>query len=365
MSLFSLLPAAAYGADFGYAFNNAAAVAGWRFEHVDEAFFTDGGLFLKGNNYVTISPPAGFTAPLRRLAMELSFKAPKSLLAKISLKDAHGRVIHKVVKVQVLDGSDEATDLSLYFGKLEGAENYINDFVVEFYTQETMKVRLDSLRLYEPGAMGVASMLWGEFWKPDFITGATVGFVTTPSVGGIGFITMLYVLAAVAFAAAFLFVRYSGQRFLPRRASRVFIMIAILTGGIFIVRMDYNWLNIWRDDVKVFSGADVGERIDIVYNRDFDSFFDFIEFARGVVPPGRSLRPAGIGYKNALAIIARYYLLPTETSREADLLWSYGESLRLDPVTGALYDVKGKLIAPRVRVFAKYAVNAAIYEVIK
>lgn len=362
-----LPPQAAYGAGQSTLFNSYESVSKWRFEHVDEARFTEGGLLLKGNNFVKIAPPEGFHAPIRRVAMDLRFKTLKSFVTNLSVKGSQGWVSVRTVRVKVLDGSDDVTNLRVYFGKQKGggSEAYINDFAVEFYSTENINVRLDSLRLYEPGGLELVSILWEEFWRPDFITRAIVGFVATPAAGGIGLMTMLYVLAAITFASFVIFYRLSRRPLSARRASSALVIIVLLAGVIFTVRMDYNWFTVWRDDLKTLSGVDVAERIRIVNNRNFDSFFDFIDFMKESVPPGRTIRPATIPLDSPMAAIARYYMLPLKESSEADLLWSFAETLRLDPRTGALYDGEGKQIAPRAELFAEFAKNAAIYEVIK
>ncbi|MFQ5427583.1 MAG: hypothetical protein ACE5EZ_01245 [Thermodesulfobacteriota bacterium] len=367
LSVFMLPPQAAYGAGQSTLFNSYESVSRWRFEHVDEARFIDGGLLLKGNNFVKISPPAGFHAPIRRVAMDLRFKTSKSFVTNLSVRGSDGWVAGKYIKVNVLDGSEKITHLRVYFGKHDGggAEAYINDFILEFVSSENINVRLDSLRIYEPTTSELLSLLWEEFWRPDFITGSTVGFVTTPEAGGVGFMGMLYVLVAITFASVVIFYRLSRRPLSARMASSALVLIVILAGVIFTVRMDYNWLTIWRDDVKTLSGVGVDERIRIVHNRNLDSFFDFIDLVKRTVPSGSAIRHAASDHNTQLSYIARYYMLPIEDSVKADLLWLYGDSLVFDPGSGALYDGNGKLVAPKVKLFAKYAENAAIYEVIK
>ncbi len=363
-TIFFLSPLA-YGAGDTFVFNNFEIVSRWNFENVQEARFTGNGLLLEGNNYMRISPPAGLRVPLRRGAMVLRFKTPKSLVSNISLRSADNRVVRKHIRVNVPEGSDKVTTLRVYFGKYRSKESYINDFAVEFFSVERISLRLDSIRLYEPSTMELASIFWEEFWRPDFITGSTVGFVTTPAAGGLGFMGMLYIFTAIVFAALFVFCRFTGQPLSPRKAARNLLLILLFAGVIFAVRMDYNWLTIWRGDVRTLSGADVGERVRIVHNRNLDSFLDFIDYVKRTVPSKRAVRPATRGHNEQLSYIARYYMLPVEDSREADLLWSYGDSLSFDQSTGALHDSNGRLIEPKVRVFAKYAENAVIYEVIK
>jgi len=363
MSLFPFLPSAAYGVDASFVFNNKRALSGWRFEHVEKARFAEGGLLLIGEKYMKIAPPTGFRAPLRRMAMELSFKTPKSLICNVLVKSADGRKARKSVKVKILEGGDEERHLRVYLGKAV-AGTYIDDFVVEFYGPDKLEVSLDSLRLYEPTTAGIASMLWDEFWRTGFVSIDLMVNVPSPKADGLGFISMLYILIALAFITAIAIYMVRGHGLSLRKSLGVLVIIFLVAGVLFTLRMDYKWLVMFRDDVKTLPGADVGKRIRLVNNRHYDSFFDFLDFVKRSVPAGSAVRPATIAKTQPLAAIARYYLLPVDTSENGGFLWSQGEA-RLDPESGALYDGKGRLIAPRVRLFARYSGNGAIYEVIK
>jgi len=365
--LFSSGPLPAYGAQRGFVFNNAGEVSKWRFEHVDRARLTEGGLLLEGNNYIRIAPPIGFSWLARRVAVELRFHTPKSLICNIRVKASDGLEYGSSVKVKSTGGGRAGQVLRLYLGKHRRGtgESHINDFVLEFYSTESVEVRLDSLRFYEPAGLGLVSLLWGRFWTPDFIMGTTVGFVTTPSIGGLSFLSVLYIVIAAVFILVLIICKVRGEGLSSQRLARFFVLIVLFFGLLFAVRMDYNWLSIFSDDVRTLSKMDVDRRIRIVNQKDLDTFFDFIKFVKESVPPQSSVRPATIPRDAPLAAIARYYLLPLEDSATGGFLWSYGQSLRIDPSSGALYDEKGRLIAPKVRPYAVFAKNAQIYEVIK
>ncbi len=346
-----------------FLFNDPAGVRNWRFDHVSRARLTRDGLALRGSNYVRIAPPSGFTFPARRLAMEVEFWAPKSIVCNLRVKASNGWVGMKTLRAKILDGSDGRARLDFYLGKVGGRGVQVQDFVLEFYSTENVVLRLQSIRLYEPTTAEVASLLWEEFWRPDFITGATVGFVTTPSAGPLGFLSILYILMAVLFTAILIIWRTRGGSEWRKDVTKAVVVVIASAGILFALRMDYNWLVIWRDDLKTLTPVGVDERLRIVYNHNFDSFLDFISFVKESVPPGQAVRPATLGYDTPLAAIARYYMLPLEHSASARYLWSYGEVLYTDPATSALRDSKGRLIAPRARLFARFATNAALYEV--
>jgi len=296
MSIFSLLPLAAYGAGPGFVFNNSSAISRWRFEHVSEARFINGGLLLKGNNYVRIAPPTDFRRPAGRMAMELRFKAPKSLIVNIRIRASDGWQVAKTVRVKVAGKGDMEKTLNIYLGKHSGgkADTYLRDFVVEFHGKEEVTLRLDALRLYRPGGLGLVSLLWGEFRTPDFITGQTIGFVTAPEAEGLGFISMLYILIGLAFIAVLILYRLKGHGLSRSMATGALVIIFLFASFLFTLRMDFNWLSIFRDDVKTLSPVGLEKRIDLVNNRDLETFFDFIRFVKESVPAGVSIRPATI-----------------------------------------------------------------------
>jgi hypothetical protein len=310
-----------------------------------------------------MAPPPGFDLRAGRLAIEIDLRSEKSLLTNIRARALSGWQVMKTVKTKVLDGTDGRTRLRVYLGRTGASNVWIQDFVVEFYSTESIGIRIGRIRVYEPTMAGVGSLLWHEFWRPDFVTRATVGFVTTPEAGGVGLPLMLYVLAAFVFVAALILLRFRGRGHGRVEAARLGVVIILGAGLLFAVRMDYNWLITWRDDLKTLSPVGADERLRIVNNHNLDSFLDFIAFLKKTVPPGRSVRPATLGHDSPLAAMARYYLLPIESSAGASLIWSYGEVLRFEPATGALHDSKGRLVARRARPFASFADNAVIYEV--
>jgi len=371
LSLFLLMPSGALGAGADLVFNMAEAPEALSFENVNEAHIRDRGLLLEGKGYVKIGPKGGLRAPLRRLAVELHFTTAQSLIIDIRVRSTHGWEGSKTLRVNAQRGEGKERVVRLYLGDtgvddVTGeAENYIDNFIVAFSGAENIGVILHSLRFYEPTAFGRAALYWQEFWRPDFITGTTVGYVPTPVAGGVGFISILYIFIGLAFIFTLLLSLARGNGIVPRKAAKNLIIISLLAGALFALRMDYNWLTIWRDDIKTLSGVDVDKRIRLVNYNAYDKVFDFVDFIKRTVPPGRTVRPATMKNNTSLAAIMRYYMLPIEDSVDAGLLWSYGEVLRLDPWSGSLYDADGRLIAARARLFARYTDTAAIYEVIK
>jgi len=370
MTLIPFLPSAVYGADRDFVFNNTEALSGWRFENVKEARFSQGGLLLKGNNYLTIGRGSAFAAPAGGVAMKVRFKAgtPENLVFHILLKTDKGWESAKTKRVNAGAAPDEESVIRLYLGKAPASRssgpNHYN-FGISFSGADKIVVRLDSLRFYKPSFLGLFALYWEEFWTPDVIVGTTVGYVATPSAGGLGFISMLYIFTGLAFIPALFLSRHGGRRLSLPAAGKTLVIIFLCAWVVFAVRMDFNWLNIWRDDLENLSGADVETKVRLVNYHAYDSILDFVDFIKKTVPAGRAVRPAATAHDAPLAVISRYYMLPVEDSAQADFLWSYGQNLRLDSKSGALYAADGKVLAPRVRLFAGFAGKAAIYEVIR
>ncbi len=361
---FSLGAPTARGAEGGVLYKGADMASKLRLKHVREARITEGGLLLRGDKYLLIGPVNSLTVPLRRVAVEIRFKTLKSLYCNIIVRSAGGWQAAKSIKVK---GASQVTVLRLYLGRAAATDDTvdIDNFGISFFGTEKIDVRLDGLRFYDPGALGLIPLYWEEFWRPDFISGATVGFVATPEAGGLGFLSMLYIFIGLAFITALVVCKVRGRRLSPRKALGIFCIISLIAGTFFTLRMDYNWLSVFVDDVKTLSPVDVGQRVRILNHKSPGSIFDFVDYIKKRLPSGSTISPAVAGLNTPLAVFARYYLLPFEASVEADFLWSYGEALQVNPLTGALFDIDGKILAPKVRLFARYDDNAAIYKVIK
>jgi len=356
------VPSVSYSSGAFFEFKNVNEIARWRFVNVDNASPAGDGLLLTGSRSVIVLTPAGFKAPPGANVLRLRFRSSKRLACNIRVNTFMGGVVKKSIRA---GGAGEVTDLDFYLGGLKGGGDYINKLEIQFYTIEKVKVELISARFYRPALPGLLRVFWKGFLRPDMITNFTIASVTTPMVGGLGFLSVLYVLIILSIGTSFgvvFFIKKSGRR---RSFLKAFILVFLVWGFVFAVRMDYNWLVIWKGDAAALGGRPVGERIKEVNNRDLDNFLDYMDFIKSTVPSGKTAAPAALSADSPLAAMARYYLLPLETSSAPDFLWSFADKdLHLDASSGVLYGAQGKVAAP-VRVFKKFAANAVIFEVIK
>ncbi|MFQ5441719.1 MAG: hypothetical protein ACE5EB_03235 [Thermodesulfobacteriota bacterium] len=357
------VPSASYGSGASFQFKNVNEIADWRFVNVESASVADDGLLLRGSRSVIVLSPPGFKAPPGANVLRLRFRSSKGLACNIRVNTFTGGVVEKSIRVR---GSGEVQDFRFYLGSLKGGDDYINKVEIQFYTIEKVRVALISAGFYRPTLPGLSRVLWEEFLRPDMITNFTVASVTTPMVGGLTFLSALYILIILLLGTAFGVVFFTRKGARRRRSFlKAFILVFLVGGFVFAVRMDYNWLMIWRGDAAALHGEPVGVRIREVNNRDLDNFLDFMDFMESTVPAGKTIAPAALSADSPLAAMARYYLLPMEVSSEPDFLWSFADKdLRLDASSGVLYRGGKKASAP-VRVFKEFAANAVIFEVLK
>lgn len=362
--IFIGLPSISSGSAF-FEFKGVRDLSGWQFENVDEAAVEGGDLVIKGNAVTRIISPPGLNIPSSANVVRIRLRSRRDALCLFSFGTLNeGNAFQKPLKLRgVESGGTDAAEYRVYLGDLLRPGDRISGFGLEFRGMNEVRVKIDSIRFYEPTATELFGVFWDEFREPDFIITSTVNTVSTPAFGPVSFLTILYLLIVltIAFAIIIALIKGKGLREIIVKAA----IVSFLAGGfIFAVRMDYNWLNIWLYDIKTLSGKDVGERVRVINNHDLDSLLDFIDLIKREVPPGKKVAPA-VPDETRLKTYARYYLLPLKTSSRADYLWVYDEKgLYFDAATDSLKKAD-KVVASPVRLFKKFGDNAEVYEVIK
>lgn len=356
-----LSPQAASSADYSWEFDSGDGFAGWHYDGAQELSIEDGSLVLKGRTVKLISPP-GVDIPGSKSVLWLRLKSPRMMIAAVGLESINGRIFKKTFRA---GGSEGYRDYRIYLGDTFGPEDMIYSFVVQVrggYWDEG-EASIDFIRFYEPSALGLAGVWWQEFWEPDILKASTINFVTTPKSGPVYFPAAIYII--VIFLAVLIIIALYLKK-APALGGYVkkAVIAAFLTGAaLFSLRMDYNWLVMWKDDASALSGRDVRGRTIAVFSilaKNFDDFYGFLEFVKRTVPEGERVSPAA-GGESTYVILAKYFLMPVLTSDSAKYLWSYNDGLVYDPGTHSLMQGTTVIASP-VRLVAPYGERAALYE---
>jgi hypothetical protein len=349
--------------EYRWEFSDFRARAGWVGENIRFLFVRDDSLVIKGSGIPRLISPFGVNIPSSSNMVWLRLKTPHRGPGTILLGSAAGK--REYVKVFTLKGGVDYRDYRVYIGGAFPAGGVIERFALVFPAiSPTDEISVDFIRFYDPTPVEYISIWWGGFWEPDEIDGSTINSVTTPFVGPLSFMTVLYFLVAVVSVAVVLR-SYSKGAFRLESALRAVIVSFVVAGVAFTVRMDYNWLKVWQDDFTTLGGREVTERVPLVFE-GFADFFEFMDFLRDTVPRGGSLRPAAKPPHDIFAALARYYLFPVDTSESAEYLWVYHDAdVSYDEADGTLK--RGdKTLAAQVSLVSTFGGGrGAVYRIIK
>lgn len=199
--------------------------------------------------------------------------------------------------------------------------------------------------------------LWQEFWDTNFIKGSTINYISPPLSNPITFTLLIFIAGALFFIAAiFLKRQFSKQAFV-----KCAIVSFMFAGVLFGLRMDLNWLTVFKKDIKMFSGKDIDERIAASSGFDLKYFMDFV---RKTVPEGEQVREIKIDpwdLSHTLTKLGNYYLLPAKISNKGRYVWIYDFSV-------ASYDAETNILTVndsvfKARLFATYRSGAYIFQI--
>lgn len=348
----------------------AGSLQGWEVKNATAADMTERGLRLRAPNFVKIISPRGLGIPHDAGIMEINFFTSVSLYANVFFLTSGGKPLSaKDFKVKTGVGyGDGKVSYRIYVGGVAGRGQGIDAVRLYFSGSRDIGVTLVSIRFYNPGLSGLAGFFWEKFWEPDFITGSSPNFISMPVAGPFSFPAFLYILLIIltVVGTISLFVK---RKILTKGLLLKTIVISFLTCAfLYTLRMDYNWLVIWRDDAAAFSAKSSAERIrDLNYvdGKNPYNFFNYIDFVKESVPGEKTVRLIGYGFSDVPAAISRYYLLPVRVSDTPDYFLTYGEkNIRFDPGDLTLYE-GGRAVASPVVPFRVFAANARIFEVVR
>jgi hypothetical protein len=382
MNLQKLITTALIATSFLFGFHSLCLAKEYKWEFKDRRDFIGWGkqqnmslyiekdhLVVKGRGYPRLLSPFAVNIPSSAEMVWLRLKTSRSGRSTILLDSAKDKISYS--KDFTLKAGSGYRDYKVHIGDVFPQDDIIVWFAFDFPILEfTDEISIDFIRFYEPTFLQILSLWWSKFWEPEKITLKTINSVTTPRIGFFSFMSVLYAVVIILSVGIVLHF-FALKAFTWESVLRAISISFLVGGGLFAVRMDYNWLKIWQDDFTAFRDKDVHERIPVVFKSDFKrsfwsfEFFNFIDFVKATVPEGEKVRPAAKPFRNPLAATARYYLLPIRTSESADYLWVYRDKdVSFDEVNGSLK--KGnKIIASPVRPFAKFNSMAAVYKILK
>jgi hypothetical protein len=205
-------------------------------------------------------------------------------------------------------------------------------------------------------AMTISS-LWERFWYVSPIRRATINQIENPLMGGIPFLTLIYLIMAVIFVIH-LSVCYRGKQsnripgvqdfLLPQEVTwqtwlviKSLILATVAAGSLFAFRMDYGWYKMWRVDKRVGSSQSVDNNTlrfprslaeDIAFK--LRSIYDLSEEFKRRLP---AIKTASVVVSDRYSKAAlQYYLLPITISNTSNYIIVFDRNVSYEPRHHAL-----------------------------
>ena len=325
------------------------------------------GLDIKEGSFPVIFSPVGLDIPSSENVFYIRLKTDKPGLATLSLFSAHTNFAYSIsFRVRA---SKDYRDYRVYFKEVIAGGDYIYDFALKL-PGNNLNASIESIAFYEPTWSELFSVFWDGFWEPEPIGVGTSNLIEAPGFGSLTFLTVLYILTPLLIVLALIILYFYSGRITGKLFFKAILIGFAISALFFTLRMDFNWLVIWGDDLENLRGKEVGERLRALNYGNYDSYYDFIDEVREIVPEGSKARPAGRyvnDYNDHVARSVAYYLLPVRSAPNADYLWLYFDEvdsgITYNPDKGTL--VRGPQALPsRVRPVRIFGGDAALYKVI-
>ena len=358
------VPLVSYAGENLLDFEGPGSMRGWRVERA--SYGLDGGrISLKDGSFPVIYSPGRLNVSAKESVLTLRIKSNKAGLVPLSIYSAHTNFTY-VVDFRVR-ATDDFHDYRVYLGDIVPKSEVIYDFAFKLPGNK-LNASIDSIRFHSPSSLELAGILWEGFWTPEPIEVGTSNRLRSPRLGTISMLTLLYLLIpfSVVVFAVVLFFRTG--RLTRATFFKAFVAAFALSAFLFTVRMDVNWLGVWSVDRAALTGKSEAERIRAINNGNYDSYFDFIDEMKIIIPRGEKAMPAGRrvnAYNDHVARSVAYYLLPVRTVPKANYMWLYFDEIDA-PIT---YDAdratlkKGKnIVAKGVSPVRLFAGEAALYK---
>ncbi len=315
-------PEANAGAEYSWEFEDNVEEYPWKVFNAASRDFSGGSLNLHGGDspriaqFFTHSIPSSST-------IRIMIKSTKSLTLDIISRKASKKLSY--FKTYSHKGSEEFKEYRFYLKELI-EEGRVSAIGIRFNVSNA-NISIASIKLYETTAVENLVSFWHLLWTPFERYMSTINRIESPYTKPLlPFTAIIGIITLLIFSASILAVLIRRKGLITRRTLLNSLAVSFLTGGLlFSVRMDYNWLHLFKDDISSLAGRPVEERISSIYKEGFDDFFAFLQKIRETLPEGEAIRPAEKGFMNFYAQLGRYYLLPIKSSEGARYLWTYND----------------------------------------
>lgn len=328
-------------------FEESGSLVGWRFERATPEL-KDGSLIIKDGSFPVLFSPPRLNIKSSQNVFTLRIKSNKPGLATLSLYSAHTNFTY-VLNFH-LRATDDFHDYRVYLGDKVPGGDIIFDFAFKLPGNKLVAA-IDSISFHRAGTVELAGIFWDGFWRPEPIRVGTSNLVNAPMFASFSMLTFLYLLIPITSILFVIFGRVRSGRFTRDLFFRAFLAGFILSAVLFTLRMDFNWLSVWSNDRANLVGKSDAQRLRAINDGNYDSYFDFLDETRALVPVGERIRPANRpvnAYDDHIARSVAYHLLPVRSSPYANYLWLYFD----ETDSGVVYDAKLRTLSSGDKVLA-------------
>lgn len=361
--LLCLLPGAgsAFAGETVWDFSESDALNGWRFDRAVPKL-KDASLVIEDGSFPVIYSPGGLNIESGKSVFTLRVKTNKPGRVKLSIYSAHTNFTYTLSFY--IQATQDYRDYRVYLGdSIPGGEIFY-DFAFKLPGNK-LSASIDSIRFHSPGKMELAGIFWDGFWGPKPVVSA--GGLNTPMFGSLSMITLLYFFTVFIIVLLVLVGRLRSGRFTRAMLFKSMLAGFALSAVLFTFRVDVNFLNMWSVDRATLANKSGPERLRAINNGNYDSYFDFIDEMKSLIPEGEKIRPAGRqidGYNDQIARNVAYHMLPVRSSPYANYLWLYFDEIDI----GVTYDAElsvlkrgDEVLASDVRPVKLFGSEAALY----
>ncbi len=199
--------------------------------------------------------------------------------------------------------------------------------------------------------------LWNNFLKVSPIKGTTINFIDTPFIGRYTFVSVLY--ACFIVFCTFIFVIKAISHTRKGGIRDAFIIASFVVFLLFALRMDYNWLVVFKDNYKRLSRLKLPKRLLLL---DPTGAYLITSQVKRVVKSNEKVE-LYLGDLSVFKRRYRYYLLPVKfTTKDGDYVLVVNDNIKYDPKRHELTK-EGVVIKKNVTLILSNGINIFLYKI--